>query len=293
MFPVATKFSLCTVAVGRRRGVSLLEVLGCIMAVGCGLWLGAQYLGINLHSVAYTTLNDAEIIEKIPSEWRPAPPEGELVSLEEREQLLREELDALKGDVARLEQERNDSLPGEATSHDLAHEGELADRRHKTLTFWSRLGEIRLEVERIQESAQQAASEQNVWKVLEIRQRAYLYGTKAIDAATVDVVDPQALLFAKQLSGWYKQGAELYGEAMKVWQGQELAREGLASDQLLDKARQQHDNEALLLFQKGGRLREVLIRRYQVPFPGLQPSGADDASDATQQPTPASDQERF
>jgi hypothetical protein len=267
-----------------RRGVSLLEVLGCILAVGLGLLLGARYFGINLHSVAYSTLNETEILEKIPNEWRPAPPEGEVLSPEEREQMLREELEALKGDVARLEQEADSLLP--ITSEDSAQASELAERRQKTLAFWSRLGEIRMEVERIQESAQQAASEKNVWKVLEIRRRAYLYGTKAIDAATVDVVDPQALQFAKQLSGWYKQGAELYGEAMKVWQGQELAREGLASDQLLDKARQQHDNEALLLFQKGGRLREVLIRRYQVPFPGL-PTGTSDTSETENSPTPA------
>lgn len=255
-----------------RRGMSLLEVLGCIMAVVVGLWVGAQYLGLNLHTIAYTTLDETEVLDKLPEPIRPQPPAGlEPVPFEERQRQLNEELEALRLDLAVLEQQKVDLEPGGHTGAADANAGELEARRQETLEFWSRLGEIRLEVEQIQESAQMAASEQNVWKVLEIRQRANQYGAKAVEAAMADVVDPQALQFAKQLVGWYQQGADLYGEAMKVWQGQHELDKSVPQDHALDQARKQHDNEALLLFQKGGRLREMLIRRYQVPFPGLQP----------------------
>ncbi len=259
--------------VRRRSGLSLLEVVGCLVAVVAGLWLGAQYLGLNLHSIAYTTLDETAVLEQLPEPIRPRPPVGlEPVASEELTRQLNDELEAIRHDLFDLQQQNQEQAANGELADDLGTDiGGLAERRQQTLEFWSRLGEIRLEVERIQASAQTAASEENVWKVLEIRQRANQYGAKAVEAAMVDVVDPQALQFAKQLVGWYEQGADLYGEAMKVWQGQHDLEKSVHQDRVLDQARKQHDNEALLLFQKGGRLREVLIRRYQVPFPGLQP----------------------
>lgn len=268
-FAIASPSRPCPPAV--RQGVSLLEALGCILAVTAGLWLGAYLLGFNVQMLAYSALADSPIIEQIPKDWRPAPPKGmELPTPEELAAELRNELHELRLEVARLQQEPQlpeaENLTPPATD---SSDGSIAARRQETLAFWLRLGEIRTEVERLQSSAEEALNQQNVWKVLEVRRRAYAYGAKAVKAAKHDVVDPQALQFAKQLSAWYQQGGELYSEAMNVWQSQHLPPEGLPSDQWLNQARQQHDNEAMLLFEKGGRLREVLIRRYQIAFPDL------------------------
>lgn len=254
-----------------RRGVSLWEVLGCILAVGVGVWLGARYLGLDVHTLAYSALSDTEIIDQIPEEWQPAPPEGmEVPTAEELAVELRDELDSIRLDVAQLQQEKEHAQSvAELAEAYGAEAEEIETRRQNTLAFWMRLGEIRSEVDRLQNASQDVLNEQNVWKVLEVRRRAYLYGSKAVKAAMEGVVDPQAIQFANQLRSWYKHGADLYGEAMQVWQGQNVAQ-GPQTDQILNQARQQHDNEALLLFQKGGRLREVLIRRYQVAFPELE-----------------------
>jgi hypothetical protein len=151
---------------------------------------------------------------------------------------------------------------------------DLIARRQHTLAFWSQLGGIREEVDRLQLSADEALNQNNVYKVLEIRRRAYLYGAKAVKVAMTDKVDPQALHFAEQLRGWYQHGADLYGEALNVWQAEHLPSEGMSSDQLLERIQKQHDNEALLLFQKSGRLCEVLFRRYQVAFPVINEPGS-------------------
>lgn len=258
----------------RRQGASLLEITGLLVAVGIGVWLGARYLGVDLHAAAYTALTKADLMEKLPEEWQLAPPEGMEPQTPEQEALaLTAELEAIRLDVARL---NNEEIAGEELTDEQALEAsanldyEMLARRQNTLAFWSQLGGIRDEVDRLQASADEALNEQNVYKILEVRRRAYVYGAKAVKLAMEEAVDPQAIQFAEQLMGWFDHGAELYGEAMRVWEGQHLAAQGVSSDQLLEQVQLQHDNEALLLFQKGGRLREVLFRRYQVAFPEIE-----------------------
>lgn len=254
----------------QRRGVSLLEITACILAVGVGLYLGSRYLGLDLSAATYTALSETNLIDQLPEDWRPTPPPGmEPLTNEQQALALNTELEQLRFDVASLEnaEAAESAVLALDTAVDL--EPKLLERRQHTLAFWSQLGGIREEVERLQTSAEGSLNQRNVYQVLEIRRRAYLYGAKAVEVAMSDNVDPQALHFASQLKGWYEHGADLYGDAMTVWQGQHLPPQGLSSDQLLEQVQQQHDNEALLLFQKSGRLCEVLFRRYQVAFPDI------------------------
>ena len=253
-----------------RRGASLLEIIGCVLAVAVGVWLGARFLGLDLHAAAYTALSETEILEKLPEDLQLTPPPGmEPLSPQEQAVALSAELDELRKEVAQLNKDAEMGI----TSLSVDSAGQLPPgllaRRQDTLAFWSQLGGIRDEVDRIQASADEALNQQNVYQVLEIRKRAYEFGAKAVEVAMSDNVDPQALQFAEQLMAWYKNGAALYGEAMNVWQGEHMPLGGVSNDALLEKVQQQHDNEALLLFQKSGRLCEVLFRRYRVAFPEI------------------------
>lgn len=271
----------CATAI-ERRGLSVLEATGCVLAVGLGVWLGAHFLGVDLGAAAYTALADEKVVDKLPEGWRPAPPAGmEPPSPEEQAAELHEELTQLRQEVEELQHGVDESDAGDLPAGDVSasagnEDSELAARRQHTLALWSRLGSVRAEVEELQQSAEWAVTEQNVWKVLEIYHRSYQYGAKAVRATMGDGVDPQAWKFADQLASWYEQGADLYGEAMQVWQGQHLPPQGLSSDELLAQVRKQHVNEGLLLFQKGARLRDVLIRRYQVAFPDIDDPGSTD-----------------
>lgn len=268
-----------TTTIGRRDrydrcGASLLEITGLLVALGVGVWLGARYLGLDLHAAAFTALTKTEVMDQLPEGWRLAPPPGMEPKTPEQESLaLSAELEAIRQDVARLSEENADA-PAPLTVEQVANlPPDLRERRQHTLAFWSQLGGIRDEVDRLQASADEALNQQNMYKVLEVRRRAYLYGSRAVELAMHDSVDPQALQFAEQLKGWFQHGADLYGEAMRVWEGQHLAAQGISSDQLLEQVQQQHANEALLLFQKSGRLCEVLFRRYQVAFPDIEEGG--------------------
>ncbi|WP_145249265.1 hypothetical protein [Aeoliella mucimassa] len=255
----------------QRHGTSLLEVTGCVLAVAVGVWLGARYLGLDLHAAAYTTLADTAVMDSLPADWRLPPPPGmEPLTPEQQAAALSAELEALRLEAENLD----DGEPVEVSTVTIESNQSLhpmlLERREHTLAFWSKLGGIRGEVERLQATADESLNEQNVFKVLEVRRRAYLYGAKAVKLAMSDNIDPQALQFAEQLASWYQHGADLYAEAINVWQGQHLPNSGLSSDKLLEQVQQQHNNEAMLLFEKSGRLCEVLFRRYQVAFPSIE-----------------------
>lgn len=253
-----------------RLGASLLEITACIAVAAVGVWLGARYLGLDLHAAAYTALSEADVMDQLPPEWQLAPPEGmEPISPEQESLALSVELDELRSEVANLKEAKSDSDAANAPESAAELSPALLERGQQTLAFWSQLGSIRNEVDRLQDSTQGALNEQNVYKVLEIRQRAYQYGAKAVKMAERDNVDPQALQFADQLQAWYQHGADMYGEAVNVWQTQHLPAGSLTSDQLLAQVQQQHDNESRLLFQKSERLGEVLFRRYQLAFPAI------------------------
>ena len=254
----------------QRRAASLLEVTGCVLAVVVGVWLGARYLGLDLHAAAYTTLTDYEVMDTLPEGWRLTPPAGmEPLTHEQQSLALTAELETLRKEVGELSSDAALEETPLTVEVDTSMHPKLLERRQQTLAFWSQLGGIRDEVQRLQAQADEALNEQNVYKVLELRRRSYLYGAKAVELAMSDDVDPQALQFAEQLISWYEHGAELYSEAIHVWQGS-ASSGGVVSDQLLEQVQRQHDNEAMLLFQKSGRLCEVLFRRYQVAFPRIE-----------------------
>src|SRR3970282_808214 len=51
-----------------RMGLSVLEFVGCLIALVGGVWLGAIYLGIDVHRVAYVALSESELMEKVPED---------------------------------------------------------------------------------------------------------------------------------------------------------------------------------------------------------------------------------
>jgi hypothetical protein len=47
-----------------RRGLTVLEFVGCVIAIVGGAWLGALYLGVDVRRLAYTALAEAELLER-------------------------------------------------------------------------------------------------------------------------------------------------------------------------------------------------------------------------------------
>ncbi len=253
-----------------RAGLSLVELLGCITAVTVGIVVGAHCLGIDLHVAAYRALENNHIIEQLPPEMQnaiPVPP-SEVKPVLTREEIsakLANELDEIRLEVARISQAQ--SLEPPITDEFMpADSPEFSATRERTVVYWSRLNDVAGEVEQLLDSTQELLDENNVWRILEVRKRAFAYGAEALRATDTTGVDPQAVLFATQLMSWYTDGSELYSQAIAMWESQQFGAETNRADVMLDHGRRQQENEASLLAERAARLCEVLGRRFGVPF---------------------------
>ena len=100
----------------------MLEFIGCVIAVVGGIWLGAMYLGVDLRRVAHEALSDAELLEKVPENWRPVGPEEEHMTREQLVATLRQELSGLRTEITSLRtgeyEQGNDARPDDTASFD-------------------------------------------------------------------------------------------------------------------------------------------------------------------------------
>ena len=84
--------------------MSILEFVGCSLALVGGLWLGAIYLGIDVRHATYDALSESKLMEKVPEDWRPegmapeeAPTSAELAASVQNELVsLRQEITTLR-----------------------------------------------------------------------------------------------------------------------------------------------------------------------------------------------------
>jgi len=251
-----------------RRGLSVLEFVGCTIAVVGGIWLGAVYLGVDVRHMAHTALSETELLEKMPPEWRPPGPQDGVT----REQLvatLREELGSLKNEISTLRAGEGDVGRAAAEAGGDHPSAEVQPTQEKTLAYWARLNEIALGEASLQAGAESAFDEGKASKVFAIKARIGRFAAKAVEAIPAEQVDPSLVQFGKQLSLWYEHGGELYERAVQIW---ESAANSQGREQLNDdwkRAELHHKNEAKLLRDKASGVRTAVSRRFGVEFPAF------------------------
>jgi hypothetical protein len=259
----------------RHTGLSLLEFLGCLIAVVGGAWLGAIYLGINMQHVAYTALEEADLLESVPDKWRPDPPNGDRPRSMSREQLvatLKEELTALRheisslrtsGTVAANSPQANNTAGGEAPGS-AATSG---PSKEKTLAYWTRLSDIALGEAALQLETESAFNEENSEKVLAIKGRVSRFAAKAVAVIPQDQVDPAVVQLGRQLADWYEQGGDLYDSALQI---HDFPADSASRSRLVQQWKRQevqHRNEAKLLSNRAIAVRDETRRRFGVELP--------------------------
>ena len=252
-----------------RTGGAFYQVVTCLLAVGAGAWIGARYMGVEMGDLAYTALDETELLDNVPDDWRPqrsdCPPEGcpPPETAEERAVQLREELNDLRLEVATLRTAVESGSPLPTTS------GEQTVRREATLAYWSRLVEISNELAQLQQNVEPAASGATTGHAFDLRRRAFDYASRAIQATPYQGVDPEALEGGARLSEWFEHGAELYQQATDVWDGLAGAKRAPLAESSLNKSRAQHRKESELVRAKLAELNSLLSRRYAVAFPAI------------------------
>lgn len=259
-----------------RSGLSLLEFIGCTIALVGGAWLGAIYLGINVNHLTYDALEEADLLDTIPDKWRPAAPDGsDKFRGMSREQLvasLRDELAALRTEITTLR--TTDTVAPQQTAGSEPAAGQrskpssAADPSlEKTLSYWNRLSEIALGEAALQHDADVAFTDENAAKVLVVKGRISQFAATAVGVIPRDQVDPAVVKLGKQLGDWYRRGGDLYEQAVRI---QSFPSDNTNRDRLTQQWRRddaQHRNEAQLLSNRAIAVRDEMRRRFETDFP--------------------------
>jgi hypothetical protein len=252
-----------------RRGLSVLEFIGCTIAVVGGIWLGAIYLGVDVRHIAHTALSETELLEKVPPHLRPPGPQDSVT----REQLvatLREELGSLKSEISSLRAGDDTAGRGQPNASDQPQStpgGATAPTQERSAAYWNRLNEIALGEAALQADAEKAFDEANAAKVFAIKGRICRFAAKAVETIPDEQVDPALIQFGRQLGLWYEHGGELYERAVQIW---ESATNSQGREQLNEdwrRAELHHKNEARLLRDKATAVRSTVGRRFGTELP--------------------------
>jgi hypothetical protein len=261
----ASKAGNCT-PVAHRTGLTVLEFLGCVIAVVGGAWLGALYLGVDVRHVAHTALAQSDLLEKVPPEWRPPSPDDKAMTREQLVATLREELGTLRQELSSL-RTGVEINAAPATTEQIDTSGPRGASKARTRDYWLRINEISLSEAALQKDAESAANDTNAAQVFAIKGRICRFAAKSVEAIPSDGVDNLVLQFGRQLAQWYDRGGELYERAVRIWETPTIGQNREQLNQDWRRTELQHRNEALLLKDKAIVVRNGASRRFGEQFP--------------------------
>lgn len=257
-----------------RNGLSVLEFIGCLMALVGGVWLGAIYLGIDLHRVAYVALSESKMMDQVPEDWRPETPESEKApSQAELAASVHQELVALREEITTLRtapgSQTNTAVTETPVQSDSAHSDSPKSAQQATLNYWQQLAHVIHNQYALQLEAEAAATEGNATKVAALKGRVSRLTVTSIRAIPTKNVDRAAANFGSELADWYESGADLYDQAVQVWG---TSAGGQGNPQLAKEWQQAHaqfTNEGQLIRGRATTVRDALTQQFGVDFPPL------------------------
>jgi len=252
-----------------RHGLTALEFVGCTIAVVGGAWLGALYLGVDVRHLAHTALAEAELLDNVPRKWRPPAPKEKPMPREQLVELLREELGAVRSELASLRTGDAAQTAGGSAKPAIARSNSSAPQASKdqTLAYWQRISDIALHEAALQHDAESVANQKNAANVFAVKARIRRFAARSVEAVPSDGVDNLVLQFGRHLAVWYENGGELYERAVLIW---EAPVDGQSREQLNQEWRRadlHHRNEAKLLSDKATAVRSTASRQFEVAFP--------------------------
>ncbi|MEN0110154.1 MAG: hypothetical protein AAF805_05485 [Planctomycetota bacterium] len=255
-----------------RRGLSKLELLTCLVAVGGGVWIGANYLGVDLEGAAFVALDETQLLDQVPEEWRPSDPDGpdaDGLNAEQRRALERarvaQQLQQLHAEVDSL---TNGSAPVAATD-----EIELSPRdavtRDRTVAYWQSLTQVVLDVTSIEERVAPLVTAEQQGRAIALRRRALAYGQRATELLDADGVDPRALETGVRVAEWLGQGAETLESALELRDRQSAGGRTVTAAQFWSQINGDLRMRTDLLRRKSVEASGYLSGRYFTQFPPL------------------------
>lgn len=247
-----------------RRGASLLEMLGCVIALAAGLTLGAQYLGVDLKGICASALKSADV--EAP-EW-----------LADAEQAI--EVEGNTASAAANETAPDVALQGEQASppdlqpktpitvedarqrrrDSLGYLVPLTDEQKAVLTlaYWDDLLVIIDGEAASRRACIDDACNLQLFDYLSGRRDAHQAAAEAIAELDVDGVDPHVMAYSDRVRTWHEEGAHLFGRAIDLLTDAPTAQLTGPFAQSWQSAATQHRMEERLLSEKQAAVRSFL-----------------------------------
>lgn len=257
-----------------RRGINLFELIACLIAVAGGMWIGANYLGVDLQGAAYTALDETELLEKVPEEWRPKNPdcpEGDCPDpVEQRATDLlhaRTQLESLRNEVEHMGERGTLTMKAEAENVKLTDDQLVI--RGQTVSYWRTLGEIVDAVNSILERLDEKAGRVDAAQSLAARRQAIDYGVRAIESLDEEGVDPIAIDAAKRISEWLEMGVEILDRAAVAQSPQPVGGRAVSPEQHLLRGETEYGKRTEFVRRKVLESSVMLRSRYLTEFPVL------------------------
>jgi hypothetical protein len=275
----------------RRRGISLVEFVGCLSAMIGGIVLGSMYLGVDVKEMTFSALERARVIEPRLKKSRPQPAAEETPpkpASDERDQesAAPAEPEAQGADEpAAAEPAEPPRAPSEAPASDaepaepapaqdalptvgfFAREDLITPQQREALTraYWDALAAcMEQEVEQ-RTPAIDADGNWQLFDYLTSRKTGHQKAAEAIVQLDPRGVDDHVMQYAKTARAWHEDGAKLFGRAVDLLTDAPTAQLSGPFAQSWQSAATQHRMEARLLAEKHEAVQSYLAHAYETP----------------------------
>lgn len=253
-----------------RQALSKVEFLGCLMAVAGGLWIGSNYLGVDLNGAAYQALDETELLTKLPEEWRPPNPECPDGNCPDPEEIRAAEIVRLRSELEEIRFEVSRLRTGSAGAHDSQESTSLSEvqreTRDRTLGYWQGLSQIVHEVATVQRTVQPYSGTEQHSQALAVRRRALEYGHQAATLLDAQGVDPDAVATGARVAEWYAQGAEKLRAAVELKTSQPVGGRSVSAGELWASTEADLRKRTELLMRKSQETSAYLTSKYFTDF---------------------------
>ena len=205
----------------RPRGVSVVEFVGCLAALGGGVVLGSIYLGVDVQTLAAGVLEKADIevptilgekvlsgetavVVKVAEDNTPLAFPGDTLAEDARENTVAEDESVVLGDS---DNASDDLVPIELTE---------TEKLAATQACWFALNECFQEETSNRSKSIRKAGSWQLFDYLLHRKEGHQKAVEAIEQLDHPGVDPRLETYVRQVLTWHRSGANLFDRAAQL-----------------------------------------------------------------------------
>lgn len=209
-----------------RRGLSFVEFVGCILALGSGVAIGSLYLGVDMKTLFVGILEKAELVDpgffggkavaqEVTRSREAAQPASSLAQatlssspapVESIESITSEKLVASSSEPTKTMEPAGKSSTDTVTAEQLA----------ATLAYWQGLSAC-IKAEKAHRSTSSRDVENwQLFDYLTLRREGHQQAIAAIEQLDESNVDDRLLWHGRQVLSWHQAGAKLFGRAVDL-----------------------------------------------------------------------------